>query len=150
MGWLLFVWQFGSSTWHIASLEDPLICVHQKIWITGSASTVLMVTGQIAGIWRILTPCRIETPEPIAKKIWRNWLHLREDSVNQIYYKSIQWGLLDNGWNRTFLCFLYLYLYLFTFLWESPIWTIWMDYHLSCTIAQITWNSTKMCLLGLN
>ena len=44
-----------------------------RIWIychrlRGSASTVLMATGQVNGRWRILTPHRIETHEPTATK----------------------------------------------------------------------------------
>jgi len=34
--------------------------------LCGSASTVLTATGQVNGRWRILTPHRIETHEPIA------------------------------------------------------------------------------------
>jgi len=43
--------------------EDTL---HHRL--RGSASTVLTATGQVNGRWRILTPHRIETHEPIATK----------------------------------------------------------------------------------
>ena len=36
--------------------------------LRGSASTVLTATGQVNGIWRTLTPHRIETHEPTATK----------------------------------------------------------------------------------
>jgi len=36
--------------------------------LRGSASTVLTATSQVNGIWRILTPHRIETHEPTATK----------------------------------------------------------------------------------
>ena len=36
--------------------------------LRGSASTVLMATGQVNGRWQILTPHRIETHEPTATK----------------------------------------------------------------------------------
>jgi len=36
--------------------------------LRGNASTVLTVRGQVNGRWRILTPYRIATHEPIATK----------------------------------------------------------------------------------
>jgi len=35
----------------------------------GSANTVLTTIGQVNGRWRILTPYKIATPEPIATKL---------------------------------------------------------------------------------
>ena len=44
-------------------------CVNHSFHrLRGSASTVLTVTGQVNGRWRILTPHRIETHEPTETK----------------------------------------------------------------------------------
>ena len=81
----------------------------------GSASTVLTATGQVNGRWQILTPHRIETHEPAATKIPHNWLHSREDPLNQIWYKSIHWGLLGI-WVKynIFVPFLFMYTFFFS------------------------------------
>jgi len=94
--------------------------LHKKS-ITGCAvapALCLTATGQVNGRWRILTPDRIETHEPTCNKITHNWLRPREDPLNQIWYKSIHWGLLGIWWNITFLC-LFLFIYLYLFFWDS-------------------------------
>ena len=66
-----------------------------------SASTVLTATGQVNGRWR--ADCN---------KIPHDWLRPQEDPLNQIWYKSIRWGLLGI-WVNVFVPFLFIYLYLF-------------------------------------
>ena len=80
--------------------------------LRGSASTVLTATGQINGRWQILTPHRIETHEPTATKFRTS---PREDPLNQIWYKSIHWGLQGIWVKITFVCLFYLFIYLYLF-----------------------------------
>ena len=76
---------------HLVSISTHHRSRHHRL--RGSASTVLTATGQVNGRWRILTPHRIETHEPIATK-FRTIDYVRERTPYQIWYKSIHWGLL--------------------------------------------------------
>jgi len=84
--------------------------------LCGSASTVLTATGHINGRWRILTAHRIETHEPTTTK-FRTFDYVREGTpLNQIWYKSIHWGLLGM-WVKynVFVPFLFIYLFILFF-----------------------------------
>jgi len=83
--------------------------------LRGSASTVLTATGQVNGRWRILTPHRIETHEPIAIK-FRTIDYVRERTPQTKFGTNPSiGGFWAYGWNITFLCLFYLYL----FFWDS-------------------------------
>jgi len=61
-------------------------CATYNHRLRGSASTVLMATGQVNERWRILTPHRIATPEPIAAKFGGtiNYVHERAPKPNLV------------------------------------------------------------------
>jgi len=81
------------------------------IRITGCAAT-----GQVIGRWRILTPYRIKTHEPTATKFRTiEW----EDTLNQIWYISIHWGLLGI-WVK-YNVFVLFYLFIYTFFSETRV-----------------------------
>ena len=60
-------------------------------------------------------PSQIRNPWADCNKIPHDWLRPREDTLNQIWYKSIHWGLLGI-WVKynVFVPFLFIYLYLFS------------------------------------
>jgi len=84
--------------------------------LRGSASTVL-TTGQVNGRWANFDPLQNWNPWADCNKIPHNWLRPWEDTLNQIWYKSIHWGLLGI-WVKynVFVPFLFIYLFIPFFL----------------------------------
>ena len=76
----------------------------------GSICTVLTVTGLVNGEWEILTPYRIETPEPIDKKFGiRDYVRETMSYAKLVQIPSMGrfWA---NRWNITLLTFLFIYI----------------------------------------
>ena len=75
----------------------------------GSDCTVLTATGLVNGEGQILTPYRIETPEPIDKKnCIRDYVHTKFGE------NPSTGGFWANRWNITLLTF-FIYLFIYTF-----------------------------------
>jgi len=63
--------------------------------LRASASTVLTATGQVNGrCMANFDHSQNRNPWADCNKILHNWLRPREDTLNQIWYKSIHWRLL--------------------------------------------------------
>jgi len=79
---------------------------------SGTASTVLTASGQVNGRLRPLTP----TESKPVKRLRQNLAQLitsARGSLNQIWCKSIHWGLLGKWVKCTVLCLFYLFIYAF-------------------------------------
>ena len=65
-------------------------------------------------------PSQNRNPWADSNKIPHNWLRPRENTLNQIWYKSIHWGLLGI-WAKynVFVRFLFIYLFIPIFFWDS-------------------------------
>jgi len=107
----------------------PLSMTFSDLWPTfqgkdhrlhSSASTVWTANGERPSQWEMANfdPSQNQNPWADCNKIPHNWLRLRKDTLNQIWYKSIHWGLLGI-WVKynVFVPFLFIYLYLF--FWDS-------------------------------
>ena len=60
-------------------------------------------------------PSQNRNPWADCNKNPHNWLRPREDTLNQIWYKSIHWGLLGIWVKYNVLCLFYLFIYTFFF-----------------------------------
>jgi len=106
--------------------------------------TVLTATFNSYGDRQISTPHKINTPEPIDKKI-STIDYVREGtSYTKFGRNPSTGGFWANGWNITKIIFIYLYLFFSLIsLQVRPV-----DGFLR-TIAHKTWNHARMCLLGV-
>ena len=91
-------------------------------------------------------PSQNRNPWADCNKIPQNWLRPRENTLNQIWYKSIHGGFWAYGWNITFLWLFYYFIY--TFFSETRAQVRPVDGFLRA-IGQKTWNHARMCLLGV-
>ena len=105
--------------------------------------TVLTATFNSYENRQISTPYKINTLEPIDKKIRHSWLRPRADPVYQIWYKSTHWGLLGKWvkYNKN-------YFFIYAFFSQARAQVRPVDGFLHA-IAQKTWNHAWMCLLGV-
>ena len=103
-------WRYISL--NILGLAQPIVCHNHRL--RGSASTVLTATSQVNGRWRIFDPSQNRNPWADCNKIPHIWLRPRGDPLNQIWYKSIHWGLLGKWVTYNVLCLLFIYLHLFS------------------------------------
>ena len=77
-----------------------------------NGSSVLTATFNSYGDRQISTPYKINTPEPIDKKIG-TVDYVREGTLYQIWYKSAHWGLLGK-WVKYNKNYFFIYTFLFS------------------------------------
>jgi len=130
-------------TLNIISWVSQERCLRKPITVWTVVQAVLTATFNSYGDRQILTPYKINTPEPIDKKIGHSWLRPRGDPVYQIWYKFTHWGLLGKWvkYNKTLF-------FIYTFFSQSRAQVRPVDGFLHA-IAQKTWNHARMCLLGV-
>jgi len=82
--------------------------------LRGSASPVLTATGFVNGRWQFSTPPQNKHPLSDHQKIWYRWLRRRPLLLRQIWWKSVDGGLLGKWvkYNEFF--------YLYPFSMNSP------------------------------
>ena len=123
------------------SRSDGKLAKDITVWTV--VQTVLTATFNSYGDRQISTPHKINTPEPIDKKITTIDYVREGTSYTKFGRNPSTGGFWANGWNITKIIFIYLYLFFWISLQVRPV-----DGFLH-TIAQKMWNHARMCLLGV-
>jgi len=114
----------------------------QMITVWTVVQTVLTATFNSYGDRQISTPCKINTPEPIDKKLGTVDYVREGTSYTKFGTNPPTEGFWANGWNITKIIFIY------TFFSQARAQVRPVDGFLHA-IGQKTWNHARMCLLGV-
>jgi len=115
------------------------------VWMV--VQTVLTATFNSYGIRQISTPPhKINTPEPIDKKIGTIHYIREGTSYTEFGRNPFTKGFWANGWNITKII---IYLFIYTFFLWSAYRSEWPVDGFLRAIAQKMWNHARMCLFGV-
>jgi len=116
-----YYWNRSTSDLVIAKRKRVNFFWNTESCITGCAVAQHCVNGDRPSQWEMANfdPSQNRNPWADCNKIPHNWLRPREEPLNQIWYKSIHWGLLGI-WVKSdvFVPFLFIYLSI-PFFWDS-------------------------------
>jgi len=133
-----FEWYHFQCHWVTSNLDFKVMIT---VWTV--VQTVLTATSIPIGNRQISTLHKINTPEPIDKKICTIDYIREGTSYTKFGRNPFTGGFWANGWNiRKIISFIYLYPFSLISLQVRPV-----DGFLRA-LAQKTWNHARMCVLG--